>query len=263
MLAFYRMDSFHLLCEEFSQNATNTFRSQFEKEDFADVTLACDDELQIKSHRIVLSSSSLFFQNVFKSNPQQNLVVFLKGVQSDVLRNILKFIYFGEAKINKGELKTFLTVAEDLQISGLFNQNHIMDEPVYTKNGPTEKRRRNRRKKSEPIQESLSENINVPDQSEPNDSTAEEFPETISTLNVTNDLMSAEDRSDYIEVVDIDLEVPESPTRGSQNPEEYPDIVSETVEAPCEMIKCKICALMIPNIPESLMQHVTEVHGAQ
>ena len=163
------------------------------------------------------------------------------------------------------ELKTFLTVAEDLQILGLFNQNQIMDEPVHAKNGPMEKKRRNRRKKSEPTKESLSKSISVPDQSEPNDYTAEdeEFPETTSTLNENIDLISAEDGSEYIEVVDVDIEAPESPTRGSQNPEEYPEIVSEPVEASCEMIKCKICALMIPNIPKSLMQHVTEVHGAQ
>ena len=55
-----RMDNYHLVCEEFSQNSANSFRSQFENEDFADVSLACSDEMTIKAHRIVLSTMGVY-----------------------------------------------------------------------------------------------------------------------------------------------------------------------------------------------------------
>ena len=54
------MDSYHLVSGEFSKNLANSFRSQFENEEFADVTLACGDEITFRSHRIVLSTSSIF-----------------------------------------------------------------------------------------------------------------------------------------------------------------------------------------------------------
>ena len=37
----------------------------FETEEFADVTLVCDDQIQIPAHKLVLSSHSPFLENLF------------------------------------------------------------------------------------------------------------------------------------------------------------------------------------------------------
>ena len=48
--------------------------------DFADVTLVCDDNVQVKAHSFILSSCSTVFSNLFNRTAQSNATVFLKGV---------------------------------------------------------------------------------------------------------------------------------------------------------------------------------------
>ena len=43
-------------------NAKITFHDIRKTEDFSDVTLVCEDGHQIQAHRVILSSSSLFFR---------------------------------------------------------------------------------------------------------------------------------------------------------------------------------------------------------
>ena len=124
------MENYLISCSEFSQNAINIFRDQLENEEFADISLACEDSVQIRAHRIVLSGSSLFFKNILKSNPQQNLVLFLKGVNYKDLKNVLKFIYYGEAKITEDDITDFLAVGKELQVLGLSGENKILDQDL-------------------------------------------------------------------------------------------------------------------------------------
>ena len=124
------MENYLISCSEFSQNAINIFRDQLENEEFADISLACEDSVQIRAHRIVLSGSSLFFKNILKSNPQQNLVLFLKGVNYKDLKNVLKFIYYGEARITEDDITDFLAVGKELQVLGLSGENKILDQDL-------------------------------------------------------------------------------------------------------------------------------------
>ena len=124
------MENYLISCSEFSQNAISIFRDQLENEEFADISLACEDSVQIRAHRIVLSGSSLFFKNILKSNPQQNLVLFLKGVNYKDLKNVLKFIYYGEAKITEDDITDFLAVGKELQVLGLSGENKILDQDL-------------------------------------------------------------------------------------------------------------------------------------
>ena len=42
-----------------------------EENEFADVTLACDDGQQIEAHKVILASSSQFFKDLLKGNKHQ------------------------------------------------------------------------------------------------------------------------------------------------------------------------------------------------
>ena len=53
---------------DFKDNAVNAFGSLKDDEDFTDVTLACEDGMQVKAHKVVLASSSPFFQNILRKN---------------------------------------------------------------------------------------------------------------------------------------------------------------------------------------------------
>ena len=53
---------------DYQDNVNSAFASLREENDFADVTLACEDGQQIEAHKVILASSSPFFQNLLKKN---------------------------------------------------------------------------------------------------------------------------------------------------------------------------------------------------
>ena len=61
-------EKFNLKWNDYNSNVLKTFRRIREDEDLFDVTFACDDQQQISAHKLVLSSSSQYFKNIFKHN---------------------------------------------------------------------------------------------------------------------------------------------------------------------------------------------------
>ena len=90
--------------------------------DFSDITLACEDGRQIYAHRIILASSSSFFQKVLTKVMHSHPLIFLKGVTHSHLSAIMDFIYLGQAEIQKKDLNAFVEVAKDLGIKGMTEQ---------------------------------------------------------------------------------------------------------------------------------------------
>ena len=114
------MDSekFCLRWNDFESNISSAFKELRDDKDFFDVTLACDDE-QLQAHKVILSACSPFFRNVFRRNPHQHPLLYLKGVRYTDLQSVLNFMYHGEVNVAQEELNSFLAVAEDLKVKGL------------------------------------------------------------------------------------------------------------------------------------------------
>ena len=71
--AFMMSEKLCLQWNDFKENVTASFRSLRHDEDFADVTLACEDGKQVEAHRVILASSSPVFQKIFKRNKHAHL----------------------------------------------------------------------------------------------------------------------------------------------------------------------------------------------
>ena len=54
-------ERYSLKWNKFESAATDTLKSLHSDLDFADVTLACEDDQQIESHKVILSAASPFF----------------------------------------------------------------------------------------------------------------------------------------------------------------------------------------------------------
>jgi DNA-directed RNA polymerase subunit RPC12/RpoP len=121
---------FNLSSEEFGINAINTLNELFEDQHFMNVTLACDDGKQIKAHKFILSSSSIFFKRILLKNPHEHPLIFLNGVKLSELEKILQFIYQGQTEVRQSDLDLFLKAARDLQIKGLLNHSLIQEDKV-------------------------------------------------------------------------------------------------------------------------------------
>merc|ERR1712042_298008 len=103
---------------DFETNISLAFRELREEKDFFDVTLACDDS-QVQAHKVILSACSPFFRNVLRRNPHQHPLLYLKGVKYQDLISVLNFMYNGEVNVAQEELNSFLSVAEELRVKGL------------------------------------------------------------------------------------------------------------------------------------------------
>merc|ERR1719186_1381258 len=116
-----RMDTetFNLSWNDFDSSASNSFRKLINDKHFTDVTLACEDNKQIKAHKVILSSSSPVFEKILLGNPHQHPLIYLKGVKYSGLQALIKFIYLGQTEVDRIELQDFMNVAEELEVEGL------------------------------------------------------------------------------------------------------------------------------------------------
>ena len=80
---------------DFNNHSVETFQNLFDNEKFADVTLVCEDQRQIRSHKVILSSGSQFSNEILLINPHPNPLIFLK-VKYNYLFSLVRFIYTGE-----------------------------------------------------------------------------------------------------------------------------------------------------------------------
>merc|ERR1712012_1531328 len=109
---------------------------QFE-EGFYDVTLCTDGppETYLKAHQLLLAASPSVFKEMLRAikmyNPISLSTIYLKGVQHEDLAMLLDFIYQGEVNVPKERITSFISLAEGLEVKGLFrNKNKNGDASV-------------------------------------------------------------------------------------------------------------------------------------
>ena len=93
-------EKFCLQWKDFQNNIKTSYRGLRKTEDYADVTLACEDGQLIRAHRNILSLSSLFFRDVLSSLSHSHPLVYMKGVKYQDLSNIIDFLYHGEVEVS-------------------------------------------------------------------------------------------------------------------------------------------------------------------
>ena len=75
--------------------------------------------LQVRAHKVVLSSSSSFFRQFLRDHSQPNPWLFLRGVEAKLLDWLMDFIYLGEVMVTQESFPSFLALARDLGVRGL------------------------------------------------------------------------------------------------------------------------------------------------
>ena len=111
-------DSFSLQWNGFGSHLSEALKDIREDKDLFDVTLACEDK-QIEAHKLILSACSTFFRSLFKLNPHNHPLLYLRGVKFKELVGILNFVYLGQVSVAEEDLNSFLAVAAELKIRGL------------------------------------------------------------------------------------------------------------------------------------------------
>ena len=110
---------FCLKWNDFKDNLKNTYETLRKDMDFSDVTLACEDGYQIEAHKVILSSSSPFFQKVLKMNQHVHPLIYMRGIKPIDLIAIVDFLYYGEINVYQENVDNFLKIADELELKGL------------------------------------------------------------------------------------------------------------------------------------------------
>jgi len=115
------------------------------------VTLACEDGQQVEAHKVILASSSPFFQNVLRRNKHPHPLIYMRGVKSEDLVAIVDFLYYGEANVYQENIDAFLAIAEELNLKGLTgNENtNEVEEPLFKPEVATNRRKQLPKTKTE------------------------------------------------------------------------------------------------------------------
>ena len=92
---------------DFKENVNSAFGKLRGDKGFTDVTLVCEDGQQMEAHKVILVSSSPFFEKILQKSKQPYPLLYLKGFQSKDFASILDFLFFGEANVCQDDLYSF------------------------------------------------------------------------------------------------------------------------------------------------------------
>jgi len=132
----YNSEKLCLKWNDFQDNVSSAFGKMREDEEFADVTLACEDGQQLEAHRVILASCIPFFSNIFRMNKHPHPLIYMRGLRSEDLVAIVDFIYYGEANVKQENLDSFLAVAEELKLPGLTRNEPSKDSENQPESEP-------------------------------------------------------------------------------------------------------------------------------
>ena len=134
----------------------------------------------MEAHKVILASSSPFFEKILQKSKHPHPLIFLRGFQSKDFSSILDFLYFGEANVYQEDLDSFLTIGKEIKIKGLTGQTfgdvleeqekpeHFgpaeMDKDLFATSTTTDKRETSTPDIGDPLG-MLSEELVVQDQS--------------------------------------------------------------------------------------------------
>merc|ERR1712212_45176 len=112
----------------FPDHLVEVFKNLGTEGHFADVTLVSDDQVQTKAHKVVLSACSPVLKTLLVNNPHSHPLLYLRGIKQTELQAILKFMYFGETQIFEKRINDFVSVAKDLEVKEISEEQEETEE---------------------------------------------------------------------------------------------------------------------------------------
>ena len=104
-------------------NFKDVIKDLQETECLSDVTLVCNDDTQIKAHKFVLIGSSPVFRSMLLHSSHRDTILYLRGVKRSELEWALQFMYLGQTQIPHTQLQSFIELAKDFKMKGIYNEN--------------------------------------------------------------------------------------------------------------------------------------------
>ena len=112
-------ETFEITWEKFKTNLLINQQDLHQEKHFADVTLVSDDQIPLKAHKVVLSACSPVLRNLLLNNPHPHPLLYMRGVQHQLLKSLLQFMYTGGTRVWQDQVDAFFAVGQDFKVKGL------------------------------------------------------------------------------------------------------------------------------------------------
>ena len=122
--------------DDFSATLNERFEILLREAKFSDVTLVSGDGQKIFAHQAILATGSTFFKNLLEAESRP--LIFMRGVDSALLKPLLNFLYIGKAQVPEDLLTDFVALGADLGVEGLANLCGLDRKGVHIENGEKE-----------------------------------------------------------------------------------------------------------------------------
>ena len=155
----YTAEKLCLQWNDFKESVQKTIANLRVTNEFTDVTLATEGGEKIEAHKVILASSSPFFENLLKKNHHPHPLIYLRGVTSEHLSEILDF---GQTNVLQESLNDFLIVAGELKLMGLTEDKYadIQDAKNNEEYADIEDEKNNQKAKRTKIRKVNNEAVN-------------------------------------------------------------------------------------------------------
>ena len=118
-------EKYNLNWHNYSEHLKEMLHNMMKSDELTDVTLVCDDKMQLKAHKVVLSACSPVFKNIIKDVPAKKSIIYLRGIQHQEMESILEFMYLGVATLYQARMRDFFDVAKNLEIKDVEFDNEL------------------------------------------------------------------------------------------------------------------------------------------
>ena len=136
---------------EWKEAVNSAFGTWRNDKELTDVTLVCEDGQHLEAHKVILASSSPFFQKILQNSKHPHPLIYLRGFRTKDLLSILDFLYFGEANVYQEDLDSFLAIAEVIQLTGQTSTDLVEErEKVIQRRNDESKQHKKRQLNQEP-----------------------------------------------------------------------------------------------------------------
>ena len=117
---------------DFKENVNFVFGKLRDDKKFTDITLVCEDGQQMEAHKVIMASSSPFFEKILQKSKHPHPLIYLRGFQSNDFASILDFLYFGEANVYCKSKKLVAKEQNGLEIEGCKHKLLICNWTVHS-----------------------------------------------------------------------------------------------------------------------------------
>ena len=120
-----------IVWESYSGHLQDLLHDMWTSDDLTDVTLVCDENKEIRAHKVILSACSLFLNSLIKEISNITTIN-LKGIKEKEIRKVLEFLYLGQVDIDQDDLQTFKIIAKKLEIDAIMKKFNLYDNISVT-----------------------------------------------------------------------------------------------------------------------------------